>query len=156
VAFAEWLATEFLPMWRLKYAITQDPSHTVVTGTSYGGLAAAWCGLRHPHVFGNVLSQSGSYWWRPEGGDWQWLRREFEAAARLPLRFFMNVGLLEDGVRPGDPSYPSMVEANRALRDVLVAKGHEVKYVEFNGGHDHVSWRGSIADGLSALLGDAT
>jgi enterochelin esterase family protein len=152
--FADWLAGEFLPMWRSKYAITDDPAVSIVTGMSYGGLGAAWCGFRHAGVFGNVLSQSGSFWWGPEGsGTWQWLTAQFEASPRLPLRFFMNVGLLEDGVRPGDPTYPSMVEANRALRDVLMAKGNEVYYDEFNGGHDYVSWRGSIADGLRVLLG---
>ena len=26
---------------------------------------AAFAGLTHPEIFGNVLSQSGSYWWKP-------------------------------------------------------------------------------------------
>ncbi len=156
----DWLAKDFMPMWRTKYAITDDPASTVVTGMSLGGLASAYCGLRHPDVFGNVLSQSGSYWWRPgetsgssDGSDWQWLTREFEAAPQLPLRWYMDVGLLEDGTRPAHPTYPSMTAANRRLRDVLVGKGYEVTYAEFNGGHDYVSWRGTIADGLKSLLG---
>jgi enterochelin esterase-like enzyme len=32
--------------------------------------------------------------------------------------------------------------------DVLRAKGHEVFYQEFQGGHDYLSWRGTLADGL--------
>jgi len=67
----------------------------VVAGSSYGGLAAAYGGLppayagfRHPEVFGNVLSQSGAYWWRPdETQEHDWLIRQFVAAERLPLRF---------------------------------------------------------------------
>jgi enterochelin esterase family protein len=122
---------------------------------SYGGLAAAWCCLRRPDVFGNALSQSGSFWWGAEGsGEWQWLTRKYHASDRLSLRFYMDVGLLEDGRRT-DPGYPTMVEANRALRDVLLAKGYDVHYAEFNGGHDYVTWRGTIADGLRFLLGNA-
>jgi enterochelin esterase family protein len=41
---------------------------------------------------------------------------------------------------------------NRHLRDVLRAKGYDVEYREFPGGHDPVNWRGTLADGLIALF----
>jgi enterochelin esterase family protein len=40
------------------------------------------------------------------------------------------------------------------LRDVLRVKGYEVHFQEFAGGHDYLSWRGTLADGLIALMGD--
>jgi len=35
----------------------------------------------------------------------------------------------------------------------LLAKGYEVHYQQFVGGHDYLSWRGTFADGLIALIG---
>ena len=55
-------------------------------------------------------------------------------------------------IMPGIMSEGS-VEATRHLRDVLLAKVYKVHYQQFVGGHDGLSWRGTLADGLVALLG---
>jgi hypothetical protein len=39
------------------------------------------------------------------------------------------------------------------MRDVLLAKGYEVRYQMFVGGHDYKNWRGTLADGIVALIG---
>jgi hypothetical protein len=39
------------------------------------------------------------------------------------------------------------------MRDVFLARGYEVHYQESVGGHDYLSWRGTLADGLLALTG---
>ncbi len=150
--FAEFLAGELLPWVRQHYAVTSDPAQTVVSGASYGGLASSFAALQHPELFGNVLSMSGSYWWTPPGeSEHEWLTRQYVAAEKLPLRFYLDVGLLEVGNTPGDG--PSQVVVNRHMRDVLQAKGYPVHYAEFNGGHDYVCWQGTMADGLLALIG---
>ena len=71
---------------------------------------------------------------------------EFKNSERLPIRFFMNIGLYDLGV--------AMLGTNRQLRDVLQVKGYNVDYREFDGAHAYVNWRGSLADGLISLLGE--
>lgn len=79
--------------------------------------------------------------------DSGWLTRQFATAPRLPLRFFLEVGRMEQGIPI------NQVIENRRLHDVLIAKGYPVTYSEYNGGHDPLCWRGSFADGLIALVG---
>jgi enterochelin esterase family protein len=46
-----------------------------------------------------------------------------------------------------------MLGMNRQFRDILKVKGYNVDYREFNGGHNYVNWRGTLADGLISLIG---
>jgi enterochelin esterase-like enzyme len=148
--FLEYLTDELLPWVREQYRITTDPARTIVAGQSHGGQAAAFAGLRRPDVFGNVISQSGSFWWSPDDDhEHEWLTRQYAASERRPVRFYMDTGLLERGPAPGDG--PSLLVANRHFRTILRSKGYEVEYVEFNGAHDYACWRGSLADALIAL-----
>ena len=65
------------------------------------------------------------------------------------MRFYLVAGLFEMG-RAGQPG---IVETNRHLRDVLQAKGYRVTHQEVAGGHDYLSWRGTLSDGLIDLIG---
>jgi enterochelin esterase-like enzyme len=157
--FADFMALELIPWVRGHYNVTTDPARTAVGGFSAGGLAAAYMGLRHPEVFGNVLSQSGSVWWAPGHGpddyldgttEGNWMAKQFVTSPKLPLKFYMDAGTFE-GDSTGEGN--GILEPSRHLRDVLMAKGYEVHYQQFVGGHDGLSWRGTLADGLIALIG---
>ena len=119
--YADFIAKEVIPWVRANYNVTTDPSRTVVSGVSFGGLAAAFIGFRHPEIFGNVISQSGSFWFKPASeNEPEWLTRQFATGKKLPLRFFLNVGLFERGPTP--QGGPDMVSVSRHMRDVLMAK----------------------------------
>jgi enterochelin esterase family protein len=157
--FTDFLVSEVLPWAHGLYNFATDPHQTVVAGSSFGGLAATCAGLRHSETFGNVLSQSGSFFFAPPGSNnsssetdpENWLANQFIASAKLPLRFYLDAG--SDEVDFGDGS-SSILVTNRNLRDVLRAKGYEVHFHEFAGGHDYLSWRGTLADGLILLMGN--
>lgn len=151
--FADFLAKELVPHVREKYGAGTDPARTVTLGSSLGGLTAAFAALRYPAVFGGVFSQSGSFWWKPDADpEPEWLARQMADAPKRPVRYYLEVGLMEQGPTPDGG--PSMVTVNRHLRDVLKARGFEAEYREFNGGHDYLNWRVSFADGVTALLAE--
>ena len=149
--FVDFITQELMPWIREHYHVTNQPAQTIVGGSSYGGLAAAFAGLRAPEIFGNVLSQSGSFWWDKEPEEdiqQEWIIQQFIASPRLPLRFSLEVGLKENW------QWIDMVGCNRHFRDILTLKGYEVDYAEFNGYHHSVSHRGSLADRLLSLAGN--
>jgi enterochelin esterase family protein len=157
--FADFLAKELVPWIHAHYNVTGDPGKTVVAGSSLGGLAAAYVGYRHPEVFTNVLCQSGSFWWAPDHSgaipdgvitEPGWMAKQFIASSKLPLKFYIDAGAFEfdsNGTGGG------ILETSRDMRDVLLAKGYEVYYQQFVGGHDYLGWRGTFADGLMDLIG---
>jgi enterochelin esterase family protein len=157
--FANFLAKELIPWIHAHYNVTDDPGKTVVAGSSLGGLAAAYAGYKHPEVFTNVLCQSGSFWWAPDHSgavpdgvttETGWMAKQFIASSKLPLKFYIDAGSFEfdsNGTGGG------ILETSRNMRDVLLAKGYEVHYQQFVGGHDYLSWRGTFADGLMDLIG---
>jgi enterochelin esterase family protein len=149
--FADFLASELLPWARDRYRVTSDPGATVVAGSSYGGLAATCAAMWYPKIFGNFLSQSASYWWKPDTEtEYEWPRRQFASRDTLPLRAFITVGLMETLPKPGNTD---QVKVNRAFRDALKAKGYDITYTEFNGAHEYIDWQGTLPDGLIVLLG---
>jgi enterochelin esterase family protein len=157
--FTRALVTELLPWAHGLYNFTNDPRHTVVAGSSRGGLASACAGLWHPETFGNVLAQSGSFHLIPpsgsditdSGSEPNWVARQFIQSPKKPLRFYLDAGSAEFNATGGADS---ILFCTRNLRDVLRAKGYEVHFQDFAGDHDYLGWRGTLADGLMALMGD--
>ena len=110
-------------------------------------------------VVGNALSQSGNFAWAPdrivgpnldattEGG---WLIKEYIGRPSEPVRFYLDAGVFEaDRFATGG----AILESTRHFRDVLRAKGYAASFRQFTGGHDYLSWRGTLADGLIDLIG---
>jgi enterochelin esterase family protein len=156
--FVKFLADELVPWVRANYAVSTDPKRVILRGISLGGLMASYCAFQRPDVFGNVLSQSGSYQWFPEAditssslpsfnAEPAWLTRQYVESPKRDVVFYLEAGRFED------ISHNGLLTENRRFRDVLRAKGNTVHFSEFTGGHDPANWRGSFADGLIALVG---
>lgn len=147
--FAQFMAEELMP-WVREQGLAQMARHTVVAGSSYGGLVSSYLGLTHPELFGNVLSMSGSYWWAPQGEPAGWMQRAWQTLpSPMPhVRFYIDAGRFETG-RGGRNG---ILETSRELGDVLRARGLSVTQREWISGHDYVQWQASLGCGLVALL----
>jgi enterochelin esterase family protein len=162
--YLRFLCDELIPFTRSVDGLDFEPTQIIPAGQSYGGLAAAYCALERPDVFAGAISQSGSFWWKPDprndeqalvlgdAPDWAVLPRRAATLPHSDARFYLDAGTLEN--RSFDDGAPSLLASNRHMRDVLIARGFDITYREFAGGHDSVWWRSTLADGILALLAD--
>ena len=146
--FADFLAKELVPWARKQYSATTSPKQTIAAGSSYGGLASVFAALTHPEVFGNAISLSGSFWWKPQGSvQSEWLVQQMANSRQRPLRFYLEVGLMEVGAVGVD-----QVGSNRRMHRTLAAKGYPTGYAEYDGGHSFLNWSEGMVNGLRYVM----
>ena len=122
-----------------------DRAHTVIAGSSLGGLISLYALWRHADVFGAAGVLSPALWF----ADRAMLRYAGRTAARVPGRIHLDVGTGEGAEAVADA---------RALRDILVAAGYvpgrDLSYVEEEGGgHDEAAWGRRFLTAMPFLLG---
>jgi len=116
--------------------------HTVLGGSSLGGLISLYGACRHPETFGAALVQSPALWFANEA-IFPWL-----ADRRRPRRLHLDVGTGE-----GDEA----VGHARRLRDLLLGQGalldEDLSYREEDGaGHHERAWARRFEAALPFLL----
>lgn len=147
--FHRFLADELLVWLEQEKGLQVAAKETIVSGSSYGGLASAWVAFNRPDRFGKVLSMSGSYWWAPENEAPEWLIRQYQQADKKPLQFFLEAGLFESRAGAG-----GILNNNRQLKQVLQQRGYPVQSLEMASGHDYISWCEALYIGTKALTND--
>ena len=130
-------------------------SNLILGGLSLTGLAAAHAALFGPRMYTGVLCQSASFWWSDKRLVHDVLH-DVLAKEHIPLRFRIVCGSQETAecVEHGSGlvQHSSQLVSNREMRDALLAKGHEVSYEEFDGGHEISCWLNDLPNSLTWLL----
>ncbi len=146
--FARFVTDELVPWVQEHTNVSTRPENTFIGGSSLGGLSAMWMAYKFPHVFGNVICQAGviSKLMRPTQAHHEdnKLVNLFAGSARLPIRIWLEVGLLDDA--------DVIVNPCREMAQILREKEYDVEYHEYAGGHDFALWRGTLAQALKRLL----
>ena len=135
------LVEELLPFVATQYRVKSGAANTGLGGSSLGGLAALYLGLKYPAVFGKLAVLSPSVWWNHRAI----LALVEEASQHLASRprIWLDVG---EG------------EGQRAVADTdLLASrlraGSHLKYLRVPGGtHDEGSWAGRVRPMLRFLF----
>jgi enterochelin esterase-like enzyme len=116
----------------------EKPGSYGVMGASAGGLIALYTGLRLPHIFGNVLAQSGAYSFGPfDTVVWDLVDRMDPSR----LNLWLDAGKFE-----------WLVDCNRRMAGYLAERAFHFQYHEYNGGHNYPAWRNDLAAGLEFLF----
>ncbi|MBC7810340.1 MAG: esterase family protein [Burkholderiales bacterium] len=119
--------------------IDENPGAYGIMGASMGGLMSLYSGLRVPHIFGKVLTQSGAF----HIGHHETVVYELIHSTDVkPLNIWMDVG-----------QYEYLLGTNDSMYKLLQNKGYNVDFNVFAGGHNYMSWRDDVWRGLEALFG---
>lgn len=146
--FVDFLELELVP-WMTAHGVQAAAENSIIAGSSYGGLAALNAALNLPHLFGKVISLSGSFWWGPPDEPAQWLVRQVVEREKQAVQVFMTAGLYEDN--RGSQGI-TLLSANRHMRDVLQAKGYQLEYRESASSHGYLAWSLALPQGLRYFL----
>jgi predicted alpha/beta superfamily hydrolase len=142
-AYLAFLADTVKPRIDRRFRTRRRAAHTVIAGSSMGGLISAYAWFRRPDVFGHAAALSPALWF---GRD-----RHFERLERAPVprgRLYLDVGTAE-GVQA--------LRDARLLRSLLARKGlrpgARFRYREDRGGrHEEAAWKERLAGALEFLL----
>jgi predicted alpha/beta superfamily hydrolase len=141
--YARFVADEVKPFIDARYPTLTDREHTAIAGSSMGALAAFYCALWRPRVFGSAGVLSPSAWWDDRAPV-----RFVKALRKKPaVRLWLDTGTAEPGW-----------ENTRRLRDALIARGWregvDLHYGEAEGAeHNEAAWAARTGPMLQWLVG---
>lgn len=130
------LAEQFLPWARELLPVSAAATQTVVTGSSFGGLAALLAVAHHPELVAVALAQSPSLWHTDLSG---------ELASLDPrARVLLQAGRYETGIHRACAQAMDEVAGTQAAP--------RIGFQPISGGHDWAWWSAQLLPGLARLL----
>ncbi|MBC7545197.1 MAG: alpha/beta hydrolase [Candidatus Sericytochromatia bacterium] len=141
-AFLTAVVDVILPLIQTEWRVLQGPQHTMLGGSSLGGLMALFGFFRFPEIFGRVLSMSPSVW----VGDGEILRYAADLPHTDGARVYVDAGGREGRTMSG----------GLAMTALLTAKGYVDKQdmmwrPDARGAHNEPTWRRRLPKAMTYL-----
>lgn len=143
--FSQFFQKEFLP-W-LDQQIERDASKTVLLGSSLGGLSSAYLALENPTQISHVVPLSGSFWWQKDKSDEPNGMSHIIRNKHLPVQqhWFISANSYETSKAHNELS---ILNTSPIVVDDLKAKGQDVVFKSYTGGHSYAVWQVVMQDAL--------
>lgn len=157
-AYGRYLVDEVVPLVRGRYRASSAKEDTALAGSSLGGLVSLYVALRHPTVFGNAASFSGTMSWGRIGLANPTVQTLYEAKPPKGLRIYLDSGGDDGGgcaalsALDSEEKHDQYCE-NVAMCDALVTLGWELGddllyvWAPF-AGHNEAEWAKRFPDAL--------
>lgn len=143
--YLDFLVSELKPVIDRELRTLPDAAHTVLAGSSLGGLITAYAGSKHAAVFGRLGIFSPSTWW-----DGKVIISMVKASPQRPLRVYVDSG---DSGPSGDDSVNTRALADTYRRDLGYRDGVDFLYVLMPGAvHNEDAWAARLPAALRFLL----
>ncbi|MHA2503634.1 MAG: alpha/beta hydrolase-fold protein, partial [Candidatus Kariarchaeaceae archaeon] len=93
--FINFFSTRFVDWLESQFSVS-TAENRILVGNAAGGVFATYFALKHPDIFGGVISSSASFQYRgPDNGEPGWVIREYVEKERQNIRFYIDIGTLE-------------------------------------------------------------
>ena len=141
--YVTFLADTLKPLVDQRFRTRRSREHTIIAGSSMGGLISLWALFRRPESFGVAGALSPSLWFANGA-----IFSELDRCPFVPGRIYLDIGTLEGAEH---------VANARRMRDLLSRKGYrlgrDLRWLEARTGrHDERSWGQRFARALPFLL----
>ena len=134
-AYMEWLVNELKPYIDANYRTLPDREHTIIAGSSMGGLMSLYAATVYNHVFSKAACLSPSLWTNPE----RLLKMVEKADVGEDTCIYMDYGSEEMG------NHPANKEVLKAMSQLLIEKNINLAFrIIPNGNHSEASWEKQI------------
>jgi len=146
--FANSLVNEVIPFVNERYPLSEINTDYVISGFSYGGLAAIYVAFEYPDKIKHVLSLSGSvHYGKDDEHELMIKRIAFTEPRDIVMK--LNVGKLEGEYHWNSPAWANQLVSHRHLVTILKMKGYDFTYQEYAGDHSAASWIEPFVQGIS-------